>query len=56
LTGSDPSILPTVEAADAFLVEYPPGSRPRGEAGDEAERLKDELDEYNNRECDDDDP
>jgi uncharacterized repeat protein (TIGR01451 family) len=54
--GSDPSIQPTVEAADAFLVEYPPGSRPRGEAGDEAERLKDELDEYNNRECDDDDP
>lgn len=46
--GSEPSIVPTVEASDAFLELHPPGSDPRGEARTEAERLKDLLDAYNN--------
>jgi len=52
-SGSDPSILPVVEAADAFLETYPPGSNPRGAAKTEANRLKDDLDDYNNLECHD---
>jgi len=46
--GSDPSIVGTVVDADAFLALYPPGSNPRGSARQEADRLKDLLDVYNN--------
>ncbi len=46
--GSDPTILPVVEAADAFLEIYPPGSDPRGEARQEGNAIKDDLDAYNN--------
>ena len=42
------SILPAVEAADAFLAVYPPGSGVKGAERDEANRLKDLLDAYNN--------
>ncbi len=48
LVGSDPFILPAVEAADLFLAEHPPGSNPKGEARQTANALKDELDDYNN--------
>jgi hypothetical protein len=54
-SGSDPSILPVVEAADAFLESYPPGSDPRGAARSEANRIKDELDDFNNSQCGEDD-
>ncbi|MCP4661333.1 MAG: hypothetical protein GY856_38510 [bacterium] len=37
-----------VAAADAFLELYPPGSDPRGETRQEANAIKDDLDEYNN--------
>ena len=46
--GGDTSIQPVIDAADAFLASYPPGSRPKGQAGREANSLKDELDAYNN--------
>ncbi len=50
--GSDPlDILATVEAAHAFLADWPPGSRPRGPDRAEANRLKDILDAYNNPGC-----
>ncbi|MCP4663219.1 MAG: hypothetical protein GY856_48120, partial [bacterium] len=52
--GSDPRILPVVEEADVFLELYPPGSDPRGEARQEANAIKDDLDDYNNS-CEDDD-
>jgi len=42
------SILPVVEAADAFLEVYPPGSGVKGAERTEANRLKDLLDAYNN--------
>ncbi|HEX6198644.1 MAG TPA: Calx-beta domain-containing protein, partial [Thermoanaerobaculia bacterium] len=51
LVGSDPEIVPTVEAADAFLAVYPPGSDPKGEPRKDAEALKDLLDAYNNSPC-----
>lgn len=47
LVGSDPVIVPTVEAADAFLALHPVGSNPQGAARDEANRIKDILDPYN---------
>ena len=49
--GSDPAIVPTVEAADAFLAIYPPGSNPKGAARDQANAIKDQLDAYNNDEA-----
>ncbi len=49
--GSDLFILPVVEAADAFLGDFPPGSRPSGGDRQEANALKDELDAYNNLDC-----
>ena len=55
LAGADPFIRPVADAADLFLAEHPPGSDPRGEARDEAEALKDELDAYNNLPCGGDD-
>ncbi len=55
LTGSSPSILPVVNAADAFLVRFPPGSKPAGANKDQAESLKDQLENYNEGEtCGDD--
>ena len=42
------TILLTVEAADAFLALNPPGSGVKGAERDEANRLKDLLDAYNN--------
>gem|GEM_PF-979990 len=47
LTGSSPSILPVMDAADAFLVLFPPGSKPTGANKDQAENLKDQLETYN---------
>ncbi len=39
--GSDPFILPTVKAADLFLVDFPPGSNPKGQDKQAALALKD---------------
>lgn len=47
-----PSILAAVVDADQFLADHPPGSDPRGEARDEANRLKDLLDRFDNVRCD----
>ena len=51
--GSDPFILPAVEAADAFLAVFPPGSGPGGDDREEANDVKDLLDDYNNLHCED---
>jgi hypothetical protein len=45
--GSDPRILSQVEAADAFLVEFPPGSDPRGPDAAKAKDLRRPLVRYN---------
>ncbi|MCP4657554.1 MAG: hypothetical protein GY856_19280 [bacterium] len=45
--GSDPYSVPVVEAGDAFLEVCPPGSDPRGEARQEGNAIKDDLDAYN---------
>lgn len=52
--GGDPSILPVVEEADAFLELYPPGTDTRGEIRQLGVAIKDELDAYNNTSCPDD--
>ena len=50
--GSKPgSVLPVVEQADLFLVEWPPGSKPNGHAAKEARELANHLKEYNQQEC-----
>jgi len=41
-------VTETIENADEFLVEYPLGSKPKGEARDYALELKDILDDFNN--------
>jgi hypothetical protein len=46
--GSDNWIQGVVNQANAFLVTYPPGSKPRGAAAATANGLKDQLDKYNN--------
>jgi hypothetical protein len=51
LVGGDPVILPSVEAADAFLVQYPAGSNPGGAARDQAAALKAPLEAYNTTNC-----
>lgn len=51
LAGSDPVIQPVADAADAFLARVPPGSDPRGADRRKAEALKDQLDAYNNSDC-----
>ena len=51
--GTDPFILPIAEAAEAFLIAHPPGSDPRGALRSEALALKDQLDAYNNLDCQD---
>ncbi|MBN1885889.1 MAG: hypothetical protein JW876_10260 [Candidatus Krumholzibacteriota bacterium] len=53
--GSDPSIQPAIDAADAYLMMYPVGSRPNGTAKDEGEMYKDELCDYNELGCPGDD-
>ncbi len=50
--GTDPFILPIVEAADAFLQDFPPGSNPKGADRKRGNELKDQLDAYNNLHCD----
>ena len=51
LVGSEPSILPVVEDADAFLALFPPGSSPEGADRKTADDLKNLLDAYNNPSC-----
>jgi len=51
LAGSDPYIRPTVDAADAFLSQYPPGSRPQGKKKREASDLAAALADYNYLTC-----
>ena len=46
--GSDDSIQGTVDSAQAYLVDQPPGSNPRGRDCGTANGLKDILDVYNN--------
>ena len=53
-SGTDPFIDPVALDGHDFLVVYPPGSKPKGAAKDEAEAIKDLLDEYNNLHCEDD--
>ena len=45
--GSKPWILPYVEAANAFLVDFPPGSDPHGADAAEAKALRKPLVRYN---------
>jgi hypothetical protein len=53
LAGSDQSIQSVVDDADDFLEAHPPGSDPNGQARNEANAIKDQLDAYNNAgECD----
>ena len=47
LSGSDSSIEPVMDTADAFLVEFPPGSDPDGADQDYALMLRDLLEDYN---------
>jgi hypothetical protein len=51
LQGSEPFIQPTVDEADAFLVRFPPGSRPNGKNKRVASRLTDSLADYNHMTC-----
>jgi len=52
-TGTDPSIQPIVDQADAFLALFPPGSDPRGDDRDRARTLRRALEDYNHLECED---
>ncbi len=54
-SGSDRVIQPVVDEADDFLALFPPGSRPRCQDKALAEALKDELEIYNDGDCDDGD-
>ncbi len=55
LVGSAPSILPSVDDADAFLALFPPGSNPKGSSKTQANTIKDRLEHYNeDNACDDD--
>jgi hypothetical protein len=49
--GSDPAVLPLVQQVDAFLEQYPPGSKPQGEAKQTARDLRIELEQYNTDPC-----
>jgi hypothetical protein len=49
--GSNPSIVPVADAADAFLAIFPPGSNPSGANRTQADGLKNQLDAYNNSGC-----
>ncbi len=46
--GGPVDIVPTIDAADAFLLDNPYGSDPQGDDRDYALSLKDQLDAYNN--------
>ncbi len=48
LSGSPLYIQPVVDEADAFLIEYPFGSKPKGAARKKAVDLKKQLTKYNN--------
>ena len=48
LVGSEPSIVPKVGEADAFLTTHPVGSDPQGADRDKGLAIKDALDRYNN--------
>jgi hypothetical protein len=52
--GSEPSILPSVEEADAYLAVIPRGSDPKGDDRLGANRIKDALDAYDNTPFSDD--
>jgi hypothetical protein len=49
--GSDPYILLDVEAADAYLEVYPPGSRPQGDDRRLGRQLTETLRDYNRTAC-----
>jgi hypothetical protein len=49
--GSHPWILPYVEAANAFLIDFPPGSDPQGADAAEAKALRKPLARYNGIHC-----
>jgi hypothetical protein len=49
--GSNPSILATVDEADAFLTRFPPGSKPSGQDKQEGRDLADVLTDYNDSGC-----
>ena len=49
--GSEPWVLPRVELADAFLVDFPPGSDPQGADAAEAKSLRKPLVRYNGLHC-----
>jgi hypothetical protein len=51
LAGSDPAIGAIVADADDFLATYPPGSNPKGRSKQEANALKNALEDYNNAIC-----
>ncbi|MCG8455156.1 MAG: hypothetical protein MI919_02675, partial [Holophagales bacterium] len=54
--GSDPAaIAQTVADAHDFLEEHPPATNPQGADKNQALALKDDLDDYNNASCPDDD-
>jgi hypothetical protein len=54
LHGADSSIQPAIDAADAFLVAHPLGSKPKGDLKEECNALKDALVAYNeSRPCGD---
>jgi hypothetical protein len=47
MMGGDPAILPTAEAADAYLETFPPGSRPGDDARPTGRHLSNQLAFYN---------
>ncbi len=49
--GTPPRVIPTADAADAYLVANPPGSDPRGDARQEGRELRDGLRRYNRAPC-----
>ncbi len=54
LNGADDGINGYIDAADAFLMIYPLFSRPKGEAKEEGEEIKDALCAYNELPCEED--
>jgi len=54
LNGADDGINGYIDGADAFLMIYPLFSRPKGEAKEEGEEIKDALCAYNELPCEED--
>ncbi len=54
ISGADDGIQGTIDAADALLAMYPVFSKPRGDVRHEALMLKDELADYNEQGCPED--